>query len=62
MCIRDRYIIENNMYEINPEMMGFVIDYIALNSGYSANNTYAVDNKNRCNYTVIRKDVYKRQG
>ena len=50
-----QYIIENNMYEINPEMMGFVIDYIALNSGYSANNTYAVDNKNRCNYTVIIK-------
>lgn len=50
-----QYIIENNMYEINPEMMGCVIDYIALNSGYSVDNTYAVDNKNRCNYTVIRK-------
>ena len=50
-----QYIIENNMYEINPEMIGFVIDYIALNSGYSSGNTYAVDNKNRCNYTAIRK-------
>lgn len=50
-----QYIIENNMYEINSEMIDFVIYYIALNSGYSVDNTYAIDNKNRCNYTAIRK-------
>lgn len=50
-----QYIIENNMYEINPEMIDFVINYIALNSEQPVDNTYAIDNKNRCNYTAIRK-------